>query len=125
MELLAVRKDWQQLREGAYLLRTNLEAENAEQLWTKYIRLTEVESAFRALKSELSIRPIHHRKKGRIKAHVLVAFLGYALWVTLRHLLKVRQSNLSPRKAFPCSRLSRARISSCLRPTAGRSGCAG
>jgi len=97
---LEPRQQWQQLREGAYLLRTNLEADNGEQLWTKYIQLTEVESAFRALKSELSIRPIHHRKKSRIKAHVLVAFLGYALWVTLNHLLKARQSNLSPGKAL-------------------------
>lgn len=94
------RKDWQQLREGAYLLRTNLQAETAGQLWTKYIQLTEVEASFRALKSELSIRPIHHQKKSRVKAHVLVAFLGYALWVTLKHLLKARHSDLSPNKAL-------------------------
>ncbi len=94
------RKDWQQLREGAYLLRTNLQAQRAEQLWTKYIQLTEVEASFRALKSELSIRPIHHQKKSRVKAHVLVAFLGYALWVTLKHLLKARRSDLSPSKAL-------------------------
>ncbi len=94
------QQQWQQLREGTYLLRTNLEVDNAEQLWTKYIQLTEVESAFRTLKSELAIRPIHHRKKSRIKAHVLVAFLGYALWVTLKHLLKARQTNLSPGKAL-------------------------
>jgi transposase len=94
------RRDWQELREGAYLLRTNLEAETAEQLWTKYIQLTEVESVFRTLKSELAIRPIFHRKESRIKAHVLVAFLGYALWVTLKHLLKARGSDLSPARAL-------------------------
>jgi transposase len=94
------RKDWQQLREGAYLLRTNLQAETAGQLWSKYIQLTEVEASFRALKSELSIRPIHHQKKSRVKAHVLVAFLGYALWVTLKHVLKARHSDLSPSKAL-------------------------
>jgi transposase len=94
------RKDWQQLREGAYLLRTNLQAETAGQLWSKYIQLTEVEASFRTLKSELSIRPIHHQKKNRVKAHVLVAFLGYALWVTLKHLLKARHSDLSPGKAL-------------------------
>ena len=93
------RHNWQELREGAYLLRTNLEAETAEQLWTKYIQLTEVESLFRTLKSELAIRPIFHRKESRIKAHVLVAFLGYALWVTLKHLLKARGSDLSPARA--------------------------
>jgi len=54
------------------------------------MQLTEAEASFRALKSELSIRPLFHQKEPRVKAHVLVAFLGYALWVTLKHLLKRR-----------------------------------
>jgi len=52
------RKKWRESREGAYLLRTNLTAETAEQLWSKYMQLTEAEASFRALKSELSIRPL-------------------------------------------------------------------
>ena len=52
------------------------------------MQLTEAEASFRALKSELSIRPLFHQKEPRVKAHVLVAFLGYALWVTLKHLLQ-------------------------------------
>lgn len=55
-----------------------------------YMQLTEAEAAFRALKSELAIRPLFHQKEPRVKAHVLVAFLGYALWVTLKHRLKHR-----------------------------------
>jgi transposase len=84
------RKNWRESREGAYLLRTNLKAETAEQLWSKYMQLTEAEASFRALKSELSIRPLFHQLEPRVKAHVMVAFLGYALWVTLKHLLKRR-----------------------------------
>lgn len=84
------RKSWRESREGAYLLRTNLQAETAEQLWSKYMQLTEAEASFRALKSELSIRPLFHQLEPRVKAHVMVAFLGYALWVTLKHLLKRR-----------------------------------
>jgi hypothetical protein len=84
------RRNWRALREGAYLLRTNLQAETAEELWSKYMQLTEAEASFRALKSELSIRPLFHQLEPRVKAHVLVAFLGYALWVTLKHLLKRR-----------------------------------
>jgi hypothetical protein len=84
------RKNWRESREGAYLLRTNLQAETAEELWSKYMQLTEAEASFRALKSELSIRPLFHQLEPRIKAHVMVAFLGYALWVTLKHLLKRR-----------------------------------
>jgi len=41
-------------------------------------QLTEAEASFRALKSELSIRPLFHQKEPRVKAHVMVAFLGYA-----------------------------------------------
>ena len=51
------RKNWRESREGAYLLRTNLKAETAEELWSKYMQLTEAEASFRALKSELSVRP--------------------------------------------------------------------
>ena len=84
------RKVWRALREGAYMLRTNLQAGTAEELWSQYMQLTEAEASFRALKSELSIRPLFHQLEPRIKAHVMVAFLGYALWVTLKHLLKRR-----------------------------------
>ncbi len=54
------------------------------------MQLTEAEASFRALKSELAVRPLFHQKEPRVKAHVMVAFLGYALWVTLKHLLKRR-----------------------------------
>src|SRR5271169_6572247 len=84
------RRNWRESREGAYLLRTNLKADSAEQLWSQYMQLTEAEASFRALKSELSIRPLFHQLEPRVKAHVMVAFLGYALWVTLKHLLKRR-----------------------------------
>jgi hypothetical protein len=72
------------------MLRTNLQADSAEQMWSMYMQLIEAEASLRALKSELSIRPLFHQKELRVKAHVLVAFLGYALWVTLKHLLQRR-----------------------------------
>lgn len=90
------RKTWRTAREGAYLLRTNLSGDTAEQLWSKYMQLTEAEASFRALKSELSIRPLFHQLEPRVKAHVMVAFLGYALWVTLKHLLQ-RRAPLEPK----------------------------
>jgi transposase len=98
--LIEERRGWREAREGAYLLRTNLEGESGEDLWTKYIQLTEAEAAFRALKSELSIRPLFHQIEPRVKAHILVAFLGYALWVTLKHLLRRSHSDLSPARAL-------------------------
>ena len=99
-KLIEERRAWRDAREGAYLLRTNLKEERTEELWKKYIQLTEAEAAFRALKSELAIRPIFHQKEHRVKAHILVAFLGYALWVTFKHLLKRNHSDLSPARAL-------------------------
>src|SRR5437660_8327459 len=99
-EIKKEQKAWRELREGAYMLRTNLQADSTQQLWSEYMQLTEAEASFRALKSELHIRPLFHQKESRVKAHVLVAFLGYALWVTLKHSLKrpptiVPQSSVS------------------------------
>jgi len=94
------QQQWLEAREGAYLLRANLTADSAAELWKKYIQLTEVEAAFRTLKSELAIRPLFHQLEKRVKAHVLVAFLGYALLVTLKHLLKRTDSESSPAKAL-------------------------
>jgi len=94
------QQQWLEAREGAYLLRANLTADSAAELWKKYIQLTEVEAAFRTLKSELAIRPLFHQLEKRVKAHVLVAFLGYALLVTLKHLLKRTDSEYSPAKAL-------------------------
>src|SRR3984893_14502738 len=68
------RKKWRESREGAYLLRTNLQAETTEGLWSKYMWSTEAEASFRALKSELSIRPLFHQLEPRVKALVMVAF---------------------------------------------------
>jgi transposase len=75
-------------RDGAYLLRTNLTDHSPDALWRMYVQLTEVEAVFRALKSDLAIRPIWHWVGPRVEAHVMVAFLGYCLWVCLKQKLK-------------------------------------
>lgn len=76
--------DWARLTEGVYILRTNVTEWTDEALWQTYIQLTEAEAAFRIHKSDLAIRPIWHHKQGRIKAHILVCFIAYALWKTLQ-----------------------------------------
>ena len=77
-------QDWARLSEGGYILRTNVHDWSDEELWRTYIQLTEAEAAFRIHKSDLAIRPIWHQKSERIQAHILVCFLGYALWKTLQ-----------------------------------------
>jgi transposase len=86
-----------ELRDGHYLLRTNLVAENPAVLWDRYVQLTQIEAAFKCLKSDLGIRPIHHQLEHRVDAHILVAFLAYCLTVTLRHRLRMHAPGLTPR----------------------------
>jgi transposase len=87
-------------RDGHYLLRSNLTAEDPAVLWTRYVQLTQIESVFRCLKSELSIRPIHHQLEQRADAHVLIAFLAYCLQVTLKNRLMIHASGLTPAAVF-------------------------
>jgi hypothetical protein len=65
-------------------------------LWRQYTQLTEVEAAFRTLKSDLAIRPIWHWTPERVEAHLLVAFLSYCLWVCLKHKLRTGAPGLTP-----------------------------
>jgi transposase len=76
--------NWATLSEGAYLLRTNMNEKSPEKLWKTYIQLTDAEAAFRTIKSDLAIRPIYHQTEKRVQAHILVAFLAYAMWKTLQ-----------------------------------------
>ena len=87
-------------REGRYLLRTNLGANQPEQLWTFYIQLTEVEQAFKELKHDLAVRPIYHQNEDRIEAHIFVAFLAYCLQVTLKGKLRSRAGGITPREVL-------------------------
>jgi transposase len=84
-------------RDGHYLLRTNLVDENPAVLWDRYMQLTQIEAAFKCLKSDLGIRPIYHQREQRVEAHILVAFLAYCLIVTLKHRLQVNAPGLTPR----------------------------
>ena len=84
-------------RDGHYLLRTNLVAEDPAVLWDRYMQLVQIEAAFKCLKSELGIRPIYHQREHRVEAHILVAFLAYCLSVTLKHRLEVHAPGLTTR----------------------------
>ena len=95
-------------RDGSYILRAWLPEEDcpagmqkqAPALWKWYMQLTHVEEAFKTLKSDLHLRPIHHQLEHRVEAHILVAFLGYCLMVTLRRQLQSHAPGLTPREAL-------------------------
>jgi transposase len=88
-------------REGRYLLRSNIiTGRSAEELWQFYIQLTAVEAAFKSLKDDLSLRPVHHQLEHRIEAHIFISFLAYCLHVTLRRRLRDLAPGLTPRSVL-------------------------
>ena len=90
-----LHRQWYANTAMADLLRSNLADESPAKLWQFYIQLTEVEQAFKALKSDLSIRPIWHQKDEHIEAHIFVAFLAYCLQVSLKARLKTHAPGLT------------------------------
>jgi len=104
------RESWKQAleRDGHYILRAHVPWEDfppgmektAESLWAWYMQLVHVEEAFKSLKSDLGLRPIHHQIGKRVEAHILVAFLGYCLTVTLRMKLSSVAPGLTPREVL-------------------------
>jgi hypothetical protein len=86
-----------QERDGHYLLRGFRAGDQAGTLWELYMQLTEIEAAFKTLKSDLHLRPIRHHVELRIEAHILVCFPAYCLSVTLRKRLEAHAPGLTPR----------------------------
>lgn len=94
------KADFMRHSEGAYLLRTNLSGHSEEELWHMYMQLNDAEAAFRTLKQDLSIRPIYHQTEDRVKAHVLVCFLAYAMYRTLDRIAKEKGLAMTARKVI-------------------------
>jgi transposase len=94
--------------DGHYILRAGIPweqwpagmARQAPVLWKWYMQLVRVEEAFKTLKGELNLRPIHHQLQSRVEAHILVAFLGYCLSSSLRMKLSSAAPGLTPRAAL-------------------------
>lgn len=92
------RRDWAELADGCYLLRTNLQGHSADELWRTYIGLTQIEDSFRISKHDLGLRPVFHQKEDRTQAHILVCFLALVLWRTLQHWMTTSGLGQAPRK---------------------------
>jgi transposase len=80
-----------------YITNTNLPR---KKVMSNYSQLWQVEKAFRISKTDLRIRPIFHRLKDRIEAHICICFTAYAIYKELERLLKVNNIHLSVEKAI-------------------------
>lgn len=108
-------RQWAELSEGCYLLRSNVTDWSEEELWKAYIQLTEAEAAFRIDKSDLSIRPVWHQKQDRVQAHILVCFLAYVLWKTLGAMCRQAHLGDEPRRVL--DELGKIRVADVVMPT--------
>ncbi|WP_291863792.1 IS1634 family transposase, partial [Accumulibacter sp.] len=101
------REGSQATHPGVYCLRTNQLDWDEERLWRTYTLLTDLESVFRSLKSELGLRPVYHHKEDRADGHLFITVLAYQCvqflrvklkaagihdsWATLRETLSVQR----------------------------------
>lgn len=77
---------------------TNNSELSSEELIEQYTNLWQVEESFRITKHDLKVRPIYHHKESRIKAHLAISFMAYALVRHLEHRVRLQYKKLSPQR---------------------------
>jgi hypothetical protein len=78
---------------GVYCLRTTLVDLDDATLWRTYTMLTQLESVFRSLKTDLGLRPVYHQVQRRVEGHLFISVLAYHFVHTLRLQLKAEGIN--------------------------------
>ena len=108
-----------QTHPGVYCLRTNQAQWDPQTLWRTYTMLTDLEGVFRALKSELGLRPVYHQKEHRVSAHLFISVLAYHLVHTLRFQLKAHDIHLSW-ESLRCQLEGQVRVTAVIRREDGQ-----
>jgi transposase len=104
---------------GVYCLRSNELSWDEEKLWRTYTMLTDLESVFRSLKSELGLRPVFHSKDDRCDGHLFITVLAYQCVQVLR--LSLKEARITASWASLRSTLSiQQRVTASLRRKDGR-----
>lgn len=80
-----------------YLTNTDL---SGEEVVENYNNLWKIEKAFRISKTDLKIRPIYHRLRDRIEAHICISFVSYVIYKELERMLQKNHAVLSMEKAI-------------------------
>jgi transposase len=94
-EKVAADSTWDGLK--GYITNSTL---SPQDVVAHYRQLWKIERAFRISKTDLRVRPIYHRKRDRIEAHICVAFVAYTVFKELERQLKIQEINVSPQKAL-------------------------
>ena len=73
---------------GCYVIETTHKEYDALEIWKLYMTLTNVEGAFRALKTDLGMRPVYHQNKERTEGHLFISILAYHLLINIERRLR-------------------------------------
>lgn len=104
---------------GFYCLRSNQLDFKEQKLFDIFSMLTDIEDAFRSMKSELGLRPIYHQKENRADGHLFITVLAYHILHTIRFKLRkngITHSWLTIRKELA----THARISTTIKRDDGK-----
>ena len=74
---------------GYYVLRSNLADKNEKEVFDIFTMLLDLEDAFRSMKSELGLRPVHHQTEYRCDGHLFITVLAYHVLHSIRLKLKL------------------------------------
>jgi len=75
---------------GCYVIETDRINLSEEEIWEFYMKLSEVESAFRSLKSDLGTRPVYHQKDKRIESHLFISVMAYSILNSIIYSLNLK-----------------------------------
>jgi transposase len=104
---------------GVYCLRTDRRDLDEKQVWNLYTMLTDIEDAFRCMKSELGLRPNYHQIERRCDGHIFITLIAYHMMQTIR--VKLREKGIHFCWATICKQLStQVRISTTLKQEDGK-----
>lgn len=78
---------------GCYVIETTHKEYDALEIWELYMTLTNVEGAFRALKTDLGMRPVYHQNKERTEGHLFISVLAYHLLINIERRLREKQDH--------------------------------
>ena len=82
-------------QEGSYILRSDrLDLSNAD-IWKTHVMLTQIESAFKSMKSFLGLRPNFHQKENRVDTHMFISVLAYHILHIIEYRLRQKGDNRS------------------------------
>ena len=73
---------------GCYVIETSRQDLEASEIWRLYTTLTQVEEAFRSLKTDLGIRPVYHQHKSRTEGHLFISVLAYHLLICIEKTMR-------------------------------------